>query len=290
MSNLEIKETNLNKLIDKLSNLSGTYSQSTSDNEKIKKEKQQLEGEKKELENKNQELIREHKYLKNKLMKLQEEVKSRDDEIVFLELQELVETARHTTDDLPPYWNKGVTIPISSDDYSTFESGSEPDDPPTARTNNEPCTHTGSGETERENYDNTITGPDRRTNDISARQAQNRSPDMPGPRLDEDESRNLRHIAETFENIRSDLVTAWNRAMIWVDDEVVFAKLNALLTVTKEATDRVIEATLRAEREANDEPGNAQANANKLSHNDTRDRQETAPVTTERLHATQNHP
>ena len=222
--------------------------------------------------------------------KLQEEVKSRDDEIVFLELQELVETARHTTDNLPPYWNKGVTIPISSDDYSTFESGSEPDDPPTARTNNEPCTHTGSGETERENYDNTITGPNRRTNDISARQAQNRNPDMPGPRLDEDESRNLRHIAETFENIRSDLVTAWNRAMIWVDDEVVFAKLNALLTVTKEATDRVIEATLRAEREANDEPGNAQANANKFSHNNTRDRQETAPVTTERLHATQNHP
>ena len=39
MSNLEIKETNLNKLIDKLSNLSGTYSQSTSDNEKNKKRK-----------------------------------------------------------------------------------------------------------------------------------------------------------------------------------------------------------------------------------------------------------
>ena len=46
MSNLETKETNLNKLIDKLSNLSGTYSQSTSNNEKIKKEKQQLESEK----------------------------------------------------------------------------------------------------------------------------------------------------------------------------------------------------------------------------------------------------
>ena len=49
MSNLETKATNLNKLIDKLSNLSGTYSQSTSNNEKIKKEKQQLEVEKKDL-------------------------------------------------------------------------------------------------------------------------------------------------------------------------------------------------------------------------------------------------
>ena len=139
---------------------------------------------------------------------LQEEVKSRDDEIIFLELQELVETARHTTDDLPPYWNKGVTIPISSDDYSTLESGSEPDDPPTARTSNELCTHTGSGETERGNYDNMITEPNGRTNDTSVGQAQNQNPDMPSLRLDEDESRNLRHIAETFENIRSDLVTA----------------------------------------------------------------------------------
>ena len=62
------------------------------------------------------------------------------------------------------------------------------------------------------------------------------------------------------------LVTAWNRAIIWVDDEVVFTKLNALLTVTKEATDRVIEATLRAERKAADESGNVQVNANRLFH------------------------
>ena len=72
---------------------------------------------------------------------LQEEVRSRDDEIIFSEIQELVETARRTTDGLPTYWNKGVTIPISSDDYSTLESESEPDDPPTAGSNNEPCTH-----------------------------------------------------------------------------------------------------------------------------------------------------
>ena len=52
---------------------------------------------------------------------LQEEVRSRDDEIIFSEIQELVETARRTTDGLPTYWNKGVTIPVSSDDCSTLE-------------------------------------------------------------------------------------------------------------------------------------------------------------------------
>jgi hypothetical protein len=50
--------------------------------------------------------------------------------------------------------------------------------------------------------------------------------------------------------------------MIWIDDEVVFVRLNALLTVTKEATDRVIEAALRAEKKAANEPGNIRANAN----------------------------
>ena len=35
--------------------------------------------------------------------------------------------------------------------------------------------------------------------------------------------------------------------MIWIDSEVVFARLNTLLTVAKEATDRVIETALRAD-------------------------------------------
>ena len=65
---------------------------------------------------------------------LQEEVQSRVDKVIFLELQNLVETARHTTDHLPSYWDNGITIPVSSDDHTTFESESESDDhPPTAR-------------------------------------------------------------------------------------------------------------------------------------------------------------
>merc|ERR1739836_180149 len=164
---------------------------------------------------------------------LQEEVQVRNDEIIFSEIRELVETARRTTDGLPTYWNKGITIPISSDDCSTLESESESDDPPIAGSNNEPYAHTESEETERENHDNTISELNGRINNTSIRQTQNQDPGMPNIRL---------------------------------DDEVVFTKLNALLTVTKEATDRVIEATLKAEREASNEPGNAQANAGKFPH------------------------
>ena len=46
MSNLENKEKNLNRLLDKLSNLSGTYSQSFNENKKIEEEKNQLKSEK----------------------------------------------------------------------------------------------------------------------------------------------------------------------------------------------------------------------------------------------------
>ena len=74
----------------------------------------------------------------------------------------------------------------------------------------------------------------------------------PNTKLDEDERAGLQSIRETFESVRSDIATAWNKAMIWIDDEVVFARLNTLLSVAKEAADRVIEAALRAEKNAAD--------------------------------------
>ena len=43
------------------------------------------------------------------------------------------------------------------------------------------------------------------------------------------------------------MAAAWNKAMEWIDDEEVFTRLNTLMTVAKEATDRVMEATMRAE-------------------------------------------
>ena len=66
MSILEQKEKILNKLIDKLYNLTSTYSQSSYETEKIKTEKNALLRQKLEIDKKNQELKREHEYLKKK--------------------------------------------------------------------------------------------------------------------------------------------------------------------------------------------------------------------------------
>jgi hypothetical protein len=66
--------------------------------------------------------------------------------------------------------------------------------------------------------------------------------------LDEDEQKGLKRLAETFENLRSHISTAWNNAMVWVDDELVFTELNTLMTVARDAADKVIEATSRAEK------------------------------------------
>ena len=43
------------------------------------------------------------------------------------------------------------------------------------------------------------------------------------------------------------MATAWNSAMVWVDNELIFARLNTLMAVAKDATDRVRDATSRAE-------------------------------------------
>jgi peptidoglycan hydrolase CwlO-like protein len=79
MSNLENKEKNLNNLIDKISNLSLSYTQSQFNTGNVILEKKQLESEKKEIEKKHEELILEHKYLKDKLLKLQNEVNQKSE-------------------------------------------------------------------------------------------------------------------------------------------------------------------------------------------------------------------
>jgi hypothetical protein len=55
------------------------------------------------------------------------------------------------------------------------------------------------------------------------------------------------------------MATAWNKAMIRMDDEVVFAKLNAMLSVSKDAADKVIQAALRAYKKAAARLNNLQA-------------------------------
>ena len=77
MSIIEKKEKNLNQLINKLNSLSLTYSQPNYEVEKIKTEKNEIMRQKIDIEKKNQELLREHKYLKEKILTLQSEVKKR---------------------------------------------------------------------------------------------------------------------------------------------------------------------------------------------------------------------
>lgn len=79
MSNLENKEKNLNSLIQKLSNLSNSYSHDEIKTEELKKERDYFLKEKKEIEKKHIELLREQKYLKNKLANLEIELSKKSE-------------------------------------------------------------------------------------------------------------------------------------------------------------------------------------------------------------------
>ena len=79
MSNLENKEKSLNSLIQKLSNLSNSYSHDEIKTEELKKERDYFLKEKKEIEKKHIELLREQKYLKNKLANLEIELSKKSE-------------------------------------------------------------------------------------------------------------------------------------------------------------------------------------------------------------------
>ena len=55
------------------------------------------------------------------------------------------------------------------------------------------------------------------------------------------------------------MAMAWNKAMIHINDEVVFAKLNAMMSIAKAAADKVIQAVLRADKKAAARLNNPQA-------------------------------
>ena len=82
MTIIKQKEKNLNQIINKLNSLTFTYSQPTFELEKIKTEKNEILRQKNRIEKKNQDLMREHQYLRDKINKLQIEVKHK------LELEE----------------------------------------------------------------------------------------------------------------------------------------------------------------------------------------------------------
>ena len=79
MSSLENKEKNLNGLIQKLSNLSISYSHDGLKTEELKKERDYFLNEKNKIEIKHEELLREQKYLKTKLANLEVELNKKSD-------------------------------------------------------------------------------------------------------------------------------------------------------------------------------------------------------------------
>jgi len=79
MNNLANKEKNLNNLIDRLSNLSKSYSQDSATSDKLKKERDYFFSEKKELEKRHNGLLREQKYLKDKIISLEQELNKKSE-------------------------------------------------------------------------------------------------------------------------------------------------------------------------------------------------------------------
>ena len=77
MKNFEKKETNLNQLIHKLSKLNISYSQFNFDNLSIQKERDIIQHKKEELEKKNIQILREHKFLRDRITKLEQQLKDK---------------------------------------------------------------------------------------------------------------------------------------------------------------------------------------------------------------------
>ena len=95
-------EKNLIGLIDKLNSLSLTYSQPNYEIEKIKTEREEILRKKLQIEKKNLDLMREHKYLKDKIKKLQLEVKNKleIEENFNKEIDELTQETENLVSDI----------------------------------------------------------------------------------------------------------------------------------------------------------------------------------------------
>ena len=174
------------------------------------------------------------------------EIRTREDTVVFSELDSLVQMARLTTVNLPPFRETHRTPEGSLNPATPTQSVDDIGRTPEDNEDENAVFHTqgvidplNPGKRDIAKSGHTTPG----------------NPFLNGSvvdhvKLDEDERDGLRRNAETFESVRSDMATAWNKAMIWIDDELVFTRLNTLMMVAKEAADRVIEATSRAEANA----------------------------------------
>ena len=165
------------------------------------------------------------------------EAQTREETVVFSKLDSLVQMARFATKKLPPYWDTNL---MNNDTVTVGKSGDNVDGDENAVLHAQEAVATvDPGERDIARVEKTTPG----------------NPFQNGgtlyhAKLDKDEQEGLQRIMKTFESVRSDMAKAWNNAMVWIDDEVVFARLNTLMTVAKDATDRVIEAKLRAKANA----------------------------------------
>ena len=102
MNNLANKEKNLNSLIEKLGNLSKSYAHDSISPEKLKRERDNFLNEKNELEKRHNELLREQKYLKNKIISLEQELnkKSELQEKFSKEIDELSQETQELVDEI----------------------------------------------------------------------------------------------------------------------------------------------------------------------------------------------
>ena len=102
MNNLTNKEKNLNNLIEKISNLSKSYSHDTTTSDKLKKERDYFLSEKKQLEIRHNGLLREQKYLKNKVISLEQELnkKSEIQEKFSKEIDELSQETEELVEEI----------------------------------------------------------------------------------------------------------------------------------------------------------------------------------------------
>ena len=102
MNNLANKEKNLNSLIEKLSNLSKSYTHDSISSEKLKMERDYFLNEKNELEKRHNELLREQKYLKDKIISLEQELNKKSDrqEKFSKEIDELSQETQELVDEI----------------------------------------------------------------------------------------------------------------------------------------------------------------------------------------------
>ena len=54
---------------------------------------------------------------------------------------------------------------------------------------------------------------------------------------DNNEMEGLARLEITVEDLRSHMTTAWNKTMVWIEDEAVFTEMNTLMAVARGATD-----------------------------------------------------